>query len=87
MACPFCGVADPDRLGIFEVEGEGEGAVRIDYCAACDGYVKTYTGEGDEELFLADWPTLHLDLAARWRGLRRAGASLYGLPDDDRSVP
>jgi len=46
--------------------------------------VKTYTAEGDEELFLADWPTLHLDLLARGRGLRRLGTSLYELPHDER---
>ncbi|HET8539441.1 MAG TPA: formate dehydrogenase accessory protein FdhE [Anaeromyxobacter sp.] len=86
IACPFCGAADARRLGILEVEGGGP--VRIDWCGDCEAYVKTYTGEGDEELFLADWPTLHLDLAARRRGLVRAGASLYDLPEEQaRSEP
>jgi FdhE protein len=53
--------------------------VRLDVCRACDGYLKTYAGEGREELLLADWTTLHLDAAARGRGLSRRGASVYEL--------
>ncbi len=63
---------------------DGQEGLRIDACGACGGYLKTYTGEGDEELFLADWPTLHLDLAAVQRGFRRMGASLYDVPDGER---
>jgi len=80
IGCPFCGAETSDRLGILETEA----ALRIDFCEGCKGYVKTYTAEGDEELFLADWPTLHLDLLARGRGLRRLGTSLYELPHDER---
>jgi len=64
---------------------DGEGGLRIDYCEACRGYVKTYNGQGNEEVLLADWTSLHLDLIARERGLTRAATSLYdlgpGLPD------
>jgi FdhE protein len=79
IGCPFCGSEDAGRLRILEVEGE---SLRIDACDECRGYLKTYTGAGDEELFLADWPTLHLDVLALARGLRRAGDSLYGLPPE-----
>jgi FdhE protein len=86
VGCPLCGTESQEALGILQVEGE-EG-LRIDVCGACRAYLKTYTGEGDEELFLADWPTLHLDLIATGRGYRRAGASLFELPTDEkRSEP
>jgi FdhE protein len=58
---------------------EGEPALRIDHCEACRGYLKTYVGEGSEDLFLADWTSLHLDLLALDRGLKRLGRSLYDM--------
>jgi FdhE protein len=76
LGCPFCDNADPARLGVLEVEGT---ALRLDVCGACGGYLKTCVGDADAELLLADWPTLHLDVIARDRGLRRAGASLYQI--------
>lgn len=82
IGCPFCGTEAQDQLGILQVEGEE--ALRIDVCSQCKGYLKTYTDEGDEALFLADWPTLHLDVLAVQRGFERVGASLYELPKDER---
>jgi FdhE protein len=79
VGCPFCGNEDSARMDILEVEGED---LRLDTCQECRGYVKTYTGEGDEALFLGDWPTLHLDVLARQRGFIRRGESLYELDDD-----
>jgi FdhE protein len=58
---------------------EGEGGLRIDYCDSCNGYLKTYCGEGNEEVMLADWTSAHLDLVARDRRLKRLGASLFDL--------
>ncbi len=85
IGCPFCGNGAPERLGILQVKEEER--LRIDVCDECGGYLKTYAGEGDEELFLADWSTLHLDLLARDRGLRRVGASLYELPELPSELP
>ena len=73
--CPFCDTADDHRLAAFAIEGEA--ALRIDYCEACRGYLKTYVGEGGESLLLADWTSLHLDVIARQRALNRFAASLY----------
>jgi FdhE protein len=73
--CPFC-ESDTQRLASVVVEGEG---MRIDSCESCRGYLKTYDGQGDEDLLLADWTSLHLDLVAQDRGLRRLAASLYEL--------
>jgi FdhE protein len=75
-ACPFC-ESDVQKLAVVAVEGEG--GLRIDYCEACRGYLKTYAGEGDEKLLLADWTSLHLDFVARDRGLERRATSLYEL--------
>jgi FdhE protein len=76
LGCPHCGNEDEATLEILEPDGS---EVRLDVCRACDGYLKTYAGEGREELLLADWTTLHLDAAARGRGLSRRGASVYEL--------
>jgi FdhE protein len=77
VGCPFCGNESGARVDVLEVEGE---ELRLDACQECRGYVKTYTGAGQEALFLADWSTLHLDLLARERGFQRRGESLYDLP-------
>lgn len=72
--CPFC---DSDSQQLASVTVEGEPALRIDHCASCGGYVKTYNGQTDEELLLSDWSSLHLDVIAQDRGLKRLAASLY----------
>jgi FdhE protein len=74
--CPFCETAS-HRLAIVALEGEG--GLRIDYCESCRAYLKTYDGQGSDDLFLSDWTSLHLDLVACDRGLRRLAASLYEL--------
>ena len=75
--CPFCERTDDHRLAVVGVEGES--GLRLDYCDGCHGYLKTYDGEGSESVLLADWTSLHLDLLARDRGLKRMAASLYEI--------
>lgn len=75
--CPFCERTDDHRLAVVGVEGEN--GLRIDYCDRCQGYLKTYDGEGSESVLLADWTSLHLDLLARDRGLKRMATSLYEI--------
>ena len=75
--CPFC-ENDSQRLAVLAVQGEA--GLRIDYCEACKGYLKTYDGQRDEAVQLLDWTSLHLDLVARDRGLERMAASLYEAP-------
>ena len=72
--CPFC---DTDTQRIASVTIEEEPGLRIDHCESCGGYLKTYLGQGDESLLLSDWSSLHLDLIAHDRGLKRLAASLY----------
>jgi FdhE protein len=73
--CPFCEPVDDHRLAVVAVEDED--GLRIDYCDRCQGYIKTYDGQGSEAVLLADWTSLHLDLLARERGLKRLASSLY----------
>ena len=73
-ACPFC---QSDSQRIASVAIEGEAGLRIDYCDSCSGYLKTYDGHGNEALLLSDWTSLHLDLIAQERGLKRLAVSLY----------
>ena len=82
--CPFC-EADAERLS--SMTAEGESGLRIDSCESCRGYVKTYDGQGNEALLLADWTSLHLDLLAQDRGLKRMAASLYELDSAPAAVP
>ena len=77
IGCPFCESADDHRLSALAIEGEKY--LRIDYCQSCRAYLKTYDGEGSETFFLADWTSLHLDVIACDRGLKRLAASLYTL--------
>jgi FdhE protein len=72
--CPFC---ETDSQRLTSVTIEGEPGLRIDHCESCRGYLKTYDGEGDEMLLLSDWSSLHLDLIAHDRGLKRLATSLY----------
>jgi FdhE protein len=74
--CPFCEHDDSQHA---TVAIEGENVLRIDYCESCGGYLKTYNGEGSEAVFLADWTSIHLDVLARDRGLKRLAASMYAL--------
>jgi len=75
--CPFCEITDDHRLAVLDIEGEA--GLRIDYCTSCRGYLKTYNGQGNETLLLADWASLHLDVLAQDRGLKRLAASMYDL--------
>jgi FdhE protein len=77
IGCPYCGNEAADRMAVLELEGPA--GLRLDVCESCKGYVKTYTGKGEEALFLSDWPTLVLDAMAAERGYQRRGASLYEL--------
>ena len=77
IGCPFCETPDDHRLSALAIEGEKY--LRIDFCQSCRAYLKTYNGEGSEPLFLADWTSLHLDVIARDRGLKRLANSLYEL--------
>lgn len=73
--CPFCRAEDDHNLRALAIEGEA--ALRIDYCEHCHGYLKTYAGEGHEDVLLANWTSLHLDLLARDKELQAFAESVY----------
>jgi len=75
---PSLDQTDAHHLAVLAIEGEPN--LRIDHCESCRGYLKAYVGEGEEQLFLSDWTSLHLDLVAADRGLERLATSLYQLP-------
>lgn len=77
VGCPFCENGDDHRLTALSIETED--LLRIDYCKSCSAYLKTYVGEGSESVLLADWTSIHLDIIARDRGLKRMANSLYDL--------
>jgi FdhE protein len=72
--CPFC-ETDAQRLASVTIEEEP--GLRIAHCESCGGYLKTYDGQGSESFWLSDWSSLHLDLIAHDRGLKRMAVSLY----------
>lgn len=73
--CPFCRNEDDHRLSVIALEDQG--GMRIDYCEQCRGYLKTYQGQGNEMVLLADWTSIQLDMIALDRGLKRLAASVY----------
>ena len=81
--CPFC---ESDSQKLMTLAIEGESGLRVDYCESCQGYLKTYAGQGDEAVLLADWTSLHLDFVARDRGLKRLAVSLYELEVGEEEV-
>lgn len=77
MGCPYCETDEPASLEIIGLDDEPD--LRIDTCAKCNCYLKTYTGEGSEETALAGWSTLHLDMIAKKRGFKRIDYRMYGV--------
>ena len=77
IGCPFCENKNDHQLAVLTIKGEAD--LRIDFCEFCKGYLKTYDGTGGEAVLLLDWTSLHLDVIAQDRGLKRLGDSLYAL--------
>lgn len=77
LGCPYCESEDYQSLRILEPQGVPE--FRIDTCGNCQGYLKTYTGEGNEQVMLADWSTLHFDVIGQNHGFHRFGFQRYRI--------
>lgn len=77
MGCPFCDNDDQNQLSVLTIEQEP--LFRLDTCRECNGYLKTYISNGDLELHLSDWSTLHLDVLAKQNKLERKAPSLFDL--------
>jgi len=58
------------------LEPEGASVMRLDVCDKCHAYLKTYGEEGEEEIYLRDWATVHLDLLGEEKGLLKKGSPM-----------
>ena len=74
LGCTYCDNEDLKKMHILEAESEPE--MRIDVCDECHSYIKTYNKEGDEDIYLTDWATLHFDLLAEEQNLHKVGSVL-----------
>lgn len=70
VGCPYCGNEDLERIHILELDAK----IRLDVCEVCGCYLKTYGAQDEEEIYLRDWTTWHLDLLAEEKKLRKCGA-------------
>ncbi|MBQ7493605.1 MAG: formate dehydrogenase accessory protein FdhE [Selenomonadaceae bacterium] len=70
IGCPYCGNENLERIHILELDKK----MRLDVCDECNCYLKTYCDEDEENIYLRDWTTLHLDLLAEEKNLRKCGA-------------
>ncbi len=81
VTCVGCGEADSRRIESFLVEGQRW--ARVDTCATCHGYIKTFDlregGAIDVVPLVDDVATLTLDVWAQGRGFARASLSLAGV--------
>ena len=62
VGCPYCGNVDLEKIHILEFDGKQ--TIRLDVCNECGAYLKTYGEDDEENIYLRDWTTLHLDLLA-----------------------
>ena len=70
LGCPYCGNENLERIHILELDEK----IRLDVCDECNCYLKTYSKEDEENIYLCDWTTLHLDLLAEEKNLHKCGA-------------
>lgn len=75
IGCPYCDNQEQEALKIIEVAEEPD--LRLDTCEKCKSYLKIYTGEGNQQVAMADWSTLHLDLIGEKNGYKRTGYQMY----------
>ena len=72
VGCPYCRNVDLEKIHILEFDGKQ--TIRLDVCDECGAYLKTYGEDDEENIYLRDWTTLHLDLLAEEKNLRKCGA-------------
>ena len=77
IGCPYCGNEEQASLSIIELVDYP--AFRLDTCDQCKGYLKTHLGEGNEEITLNDWSSLHLDVIAKNKGFQRQDYQLFKI--------
>lgn len=81
LACPYCGMADHEKLGSLVPQQPGSNAV-VEVCHGCHGYLKALTvlrPAPPAQVMLEDLASVELDLAAAERGYRRPIGAGYEL--------
>ncbi|MEE8319072.1 MAG: formate dehydrogenase accessory protein FdhE [bacterium] len=80
VMCPFCNNTDNKGLGYFTIEEESE-LLRVDFCRACDGYIKTWDVRDKLDTFpeVEDLLTVRYDLAGEGEGFTRASPNIFGV--------
>ncbi len=80
MTCPFCNNTNNKELGYFTIEDESE-LLRVDFCRACDGYIKTWDAQDKLDMFpeVEDLLTIRYDLAGEGEGFTRASPNIFGV--------
>ena len=81
LVCAYCGERDHRSLGSLVPEDAGD-TVKVETCAGCGGYLKSFAtlqAIPDFDLLLKDLETLELDLIALERGYGRPEGSGVGL--------
>ena len=74
ICCPYCETEKQEHLEIFEIEQEED--LRLDTCQQCNSYIKVYTNQGEEEVLLVDWFSIHLDILMKEKGFLKMGQPL-----------
>jgi formate dehydrogenase maturation protein FdhE len=81
VTCASCGEEDSRLIESYLVEGRR--SARVDTCATCHGYIKTFDlrepGAVDIVPLVDDVATLTLDVWAQQHGFTRAASSLAGV--------
>ncbi|MFV1956821.1 MAG: formate dehydrogenase accessory protein FdhE [bacterium] len=80
VTCPFCNNTNNKELGYFTIEDESE-LLRVDFCRACDGYIKTWDAQDKLDMFpeVEDLLTVRYDLAGEGEGFIRASPNIFGV--------
>lgn len=84
VCCVFCGNTDQGALRHYETDPPG--ALRVDVCDRCHGYLKTIVSEESKDnqngaLLQYELSSGELDVAGAARGFRRPGHRLQGGED------
>ena len=82
LRCVFCDETDHESLGYLTPEEGGEQKRSVEVCGTCKGYLKGVTTVrplAPWAILLDDLMTVHLDVAALERGLRRPERPGYAL--------
>ena len=74
IECPYCDNGRQENIRIIEFDSEKD--LRIDTCDVCKSYIKTYTGNSIDDIAMRDFASIHIDIASKQTGFKKAGTLL-----------